>query len=264
MGPCLANEVKTCALPFFFFFNDTAPTEIYTLSLHDALPISYNETVDAWQWTENLTPGNANVFDSDGNTPENGDDGGGHIYNSCDGIMITELMPSPAGPDGKNEWIELYNSNGETSDLDGCVLNDKLKAGSTKKYTFTKGMHIGSGSYLKLGRPKTKITLNNNSDGVTLMDSRGVIVFDTGLYTDAREGLSYAYHEGSWFWTETPTPGGANIITEPPAKEVKSSKKSKKKKNAKKPPKRSEEHTSELQSHSFISYAVFCLKKKKK
>src|SRR5260370_24708969 len=26
--------------PFFFFFNDTATTEIYTLSLHDALPIS--------------------------------------------------------------------------------------------------------------------------------------------------------------------------------------------------------------------------------
>src|SRR5438477_9036787 len=26
--------------PYFFFFNDTATTEIYTLSLHDALPIS--------------------------------------------------------------------------------------------------------------------------------------------------------------------------------------------------------------------------------
>src|SRR3712207_8978117 len=26
---------------FLFFFNDTATTEIYTLSLHDALPISY-------------------------------------------------------------------------------------------------------------------------------------------------------------------------------------------------------------------------------
>src|SRR6476660_10311738 len=26
--------------PIFFFFNDTATTEIYTLSLHDALPIS--------------------------------------------------------------------------------------------------------------------------------------------------------------------------------------------------------------------------------
>src|SRR5258708_23840666 len=28
-------------LSTFFFFNDTATTEIYTLSLHDALPISY-------------------------------------------------------------------------------------------------------------------------------------------------------------------------------------------------------------------------------
>src|SRR5947208_13179367 len=28
---------------FFFFFNDTATTEIYTLSLHDALPISAGE-----------------------------------------------------------------------------------------------------------------------------------------------------------------------------------------------------------------------------
>src|SRR2546430_5080531 len=27
-------------MDFFFFFNDTATTEIYTLSLHDALPIS--------------------------------------------------------------------------------------------------------------------------------------------------------------------------------------------------------------------------------
>src|SRR3712207_7698246 len=28
---------------YVFFFNDTATTEIYTLSLHDALPISVNE-----------------------------------------------------------------------------------------------------------------------------------------------------------------------------------------------------------------------------
>src|SRR5882762_11930235 len=43
---------------FFFFFNDTATTEIYTLSLHDALPISrrrqpepqnLDETLDAQQ-----------------------------------------------------------------------------------------------------------------------------------------------------------------------------------------------------------------------
>src|SRR5205809_4185911 len=29
-----------CSISYFFFFNDPAPTGIYTLSLHDALPIS--------------------------------------------------------------------------------------------------------------------------------------------------------------------------------------------------------------------------------
>src|SRR2546425_5261755 len=45
---------------FFFFFNDTATTEIYTLSLHDALPIFYQKNWDplrkryvgAFSWTE--------------------------------------------------------------------------------------------------------------------------------------------------------------------------------------------------------------------
>src|SRR2546430_7729183 len=33
---------------FFFFFNDTATTEIYTLSLHDALPISSRDPEACW------------------------------------------------------------------------------------------------------------------------------------------------------------------------------------------------------------------------
>src|SRR2546429_1747068 len=39
MASLLASQRRTYA-SCFFFFNDTAPTEIYTLSLHDALPIS--------------------------------------------------------------------------------------------------------------------------------------------------------------------------------------------------------------------------------
>src|SRR5216683_1623735 len=35
----IVHEARAQALPFFFF-NDTATTEIYTLSLHDALPHS--------------------------------------------------------------------------------------------------------------------------------------------------------------------------------------------------------------------------------
>src|SRR5437867_10729061 len=34
---------------FFFFFNDTATTEIYTLSLHDALPICQVKLFQGWR-----------------------------------------------------------------------------------------------------------------------------------------------------------------------------------------------------------------------
>src|SRR2546427_7382053 len=35
--------------PLLFFFNDTATTEIYTLSLHDALPICYGNPLNVWR-----------------------------------------------------------------------------------------------------------------------------------------------------------------------------------------------------------------------
>src|SRR5213596_2813406 len=43
-NPLISRSISLTLLFFFFFFNDTATTEIYTrpytLSLHDALPIS--------------------------------------------------------------------------------------------------------------------------------------------------------------------------------------------------------------------------------
>src|SRR2546429_6623943 len=46
---------------FFFFFNDTATTEIYTLSLHDALPIFYigdssMAWPQGWEWQRRMLP----------------------------------------------------------------------------------------------------------------------------------------------------------------------------------------------------------------
>src|SRR5436309_6053925 len=43
-----------------FFFNDTATTEIYTLSLHDALPISTGRSGSPTTWS----PGDATVWSS--------------------------------------------------------------------------------------------------------------------------------------------------------------------------------------------------------
>src|SRR6266705_5225299 len=61
--PVLLPVISLC----FFFFNDTATTEIYTLSLHDALPISGA----GWQRADSVTVapgprwGAAVAFDTD-------------------------------------------------------------------------------------------------------------------------------------------------------------------------------------------------------
>src|SRR5438270_13405115 len=39
MSTCHVHQSQSSASLFLFFFNDTATPEIYTLSLHDALPI---------------------------------------------------------------------------------------------------------------------------------------------------------------------------------------------------------------------------------
>src|SRR5687767_15908926 len=44
---CIFSALLLFCYSFFFFFNDTATTEIYTLSLHDALPISGTGTRNA-------------------------------------------------------------------------------------------------------------------------------------------------------------------------------------------------------------------------
>src|SRR2546426_12200818 len=48
----------------FFFFNDTATTEIYTLSLHDALPISYYDANDGNPAYLLLNDGHGNFTDA--------------------------------------------------------------------------------------------------------------------------------------------------------------------------------------------------------
>src|SRR2546427_12473216 len=49
MSHVLMSHPITCSL--FFFFNDTATTEIYTLSLHDALPISLRASFQSAFWS---------------------------------------------------------------------------------------------------------------------------------------------------------------------------------------------------------------------
>src|SRR6266576_6370898 len=48
MNTLKKSEISFCFFIIFFFFNATATTEIYTLSLHDALPISGPPAGSGW------------------------------------------------------------------------------------------------------------------------------------------------------------------------------------------------------------------------
>src|SRR5256886_17584300 len=69
--PCIAEAVwrTRSRRRTFFFFNDTATTEIYTLSLHDALPI-YPSAVARPIALQKMSGEEGNVFAS---LPQRGD-----------------------------------------------------------------------------------------------------------------------------------------------------------------------------------------------
>src|SRR3712207_8560710 len=60
--------VDRCCISFFFF-NDTATTEIYTLSLHDALPISARSPTTRTTTGTPTTPTTASRTASSGHDP---------------------------------------------------------------------------------------------------------------------------------------------------------------------------------------------------
>src|SRR2546422_9416886 len=56
---------RIVVLSFFFFLNDPAPPEIYTLSLHDALPILFERSPDRfWHVGLLLRSGQSGDFDA--------------------------------------------------------------------------------------------------------------------------------------------------------------------------------------------------------
>jgi len=144
------------------------------------------------------------------------------------GVVINEILPSPEGPNEKDEWIEIFNKSELEVELSNWQITDT--AGKTRKYTFPKGTKIPSQGFLVLSRPTTKITLNNDNDGLNLIQADGEIV-DSVMYQKAPRGQSYNLTESGsratakgeeesllsspWQWSTLLTPGSKNTIPAP-------------------------------------------------
>jgi len=127
------------------------------------------------------------------------------------GIVFSEILPSPEGPDAENEWIEIFNQNNFEVDLSSWKIIDTI--GRTKTYVLSKGVKISTQGFLVLPRPETKITLNNDGDGLSLLQPNGKII-DTITYEKAPLNESYSLTESGWIWSNVLTPGSENILPE--------------------------------------------------
>ncbi len=131
------------------------------------------------------------------------------IYHS--GIIINEILPNtPVGiRDEEGEYIEIFNQNSFEVDLTGWQIEDII--GRTTAYTFSEGTKISPGGFLVFYRPFTKITLNNDGDGLNLIQPDGKII-DSVNYEKAPRGQSYNRTSSGWGWSTILTPDRANII----------------------------------------------------
>ncbi len=126
------------------------------------------------------------------------------------GIVINEVLPSPDGPDEQNEWIEIANTNGFAVDLSGWRISDTL--GVIKEYSFPQDTNIDALGFLVLGRPESKIILNNDGDTLNLNRPDGVLS-DSVSFGPAKPAESYTRTANAvWVWNGNPTPGAANVI----------------------------------------------------
>ncbi len=114
------------------------------------------------------------------------------------GIILSEIMPSPEGPDETEEWIKIFNKNNFEVDLSDWQITDTI--GKTNTYTFPAGIKISAMGFLVLNRPETKIILNNNADGLKLIQPDEKTI-DSVNYEKAPQGQSYNLTNSGWIWS---------------------------------------------------------------
>lgn len=128
---------------------------------------------------------------------------------SCEGIVISEILPNSAGSDTGNEFIELYNPTSDYINLTGCGLQ---LSGKTNIYRFG-DITVNPGGYSAFSDAQTGIVLPNSSGGtVYLLSAQDDELSEVTYPGDLEDDVSWAWFGGNdWQKTYSPTPASANI-----------------------------------------------------
>lgn len=127
----------------------------------------------------------------------------------CEGIIISELLPNPAGADGGKEFIELYNPTTDFINLSGCGLQLQ---GKTHVHVLG-DIELAPGQHRAFHDNETNIVLPNAAGGTIYLLSPKLTELQSVTYGEnLPDDVAWAWFGTSdWQATYTPTPNAANV-----------------------------------------------------
>jgi hypothetical protein len=126
---------------------------------------------------------------------------------SCEGTILSELLPNPAGSDTGREYIELYNPTNEVISLKGCSLQTSA---NSKQYSLPE-LSVDPNVHVVFANSVTGLTLPNNTGGTVWLLSPTEEVSETTYAANMEDDASWWYINQVWQISYTPTPGAANV-----------------------------------------------------
>ena len=129
---------------------------------------------------------------------------------SCEGIVLSELLPNAVGADNDKEFIEIHNPTNESIVLTGCGL----RLNEDGKTFMLPNDTIEAGTYRAFYDTETGITLPNAAGGTVWIitpNEEWSVVYPP----DMKEGQTWALIGDVWKTTLKPTPGAANQLVLP-------------------------------------------------
>ncbi|MGH7158099.1 MAG: lamin tail domain-containing protein [Candidatus Saccharimonadales bacterium] len=141
----------------------------------------------------------------DPETPPGNEPGG----TTCEGIIISELLPNPAGADGGKEFIELYNPTDEIIPLKGCSLQTTA---NKKIFNFDANSELQPEEYRAFHDSTTSLTLTNAGGGTVWLLSPTEELQAISYPPNVADDVAWALFQDGWFATFQPTPNAANVF----------------------------------------------------
>ena len=127
---------------------------------------------------------------------------------TCEGVVISELLPNPSGTDNGNEFIELYNPTASAIQLQGCSLQT---TSSSKVYNFA-NTSLQPGEYHAFYNTVTGLTLPNAAGGTVWLLSPSIELQAISYPGNLDDDVAWAQINGAWQSTYQPTPNAPNVL----------------------------------------------------